>query len=37
MKKNILLSLKLYLKPEDRAAYFVINDRYAGKVDLFNF
>ena len=30
-------SLKLYLKPEDRAAYFVINDRYAGKVDLFNF
>ena len=28
-------SLKLYLKPEDRAAYYVINDRYAGKVDLF--
>lgn len=30
-------SLKLYLKPEDRAAYYVINDRYAGKVDLFNY
>ena len=28
-------SLKIYLKPEDRAAYYVINDRFAGKVDLF--
>ena len=26
---------KVYLKPEDRAAYYVINDRFAGKVDLF--
>lgn len=28
-------SLKLYLKPEDRAAYYVINERFAGKVELF--
>lgn len=28
-------SLKVYLKPEDRAAYYVINDKVAGRVDLF--
>lgn len=27
--------LKVYLKPEDGAAYYTINDKYAGKVDLF--
>ena len=28
-------SLKVYLKPEDRSAYYVINDKVAGRVDLF--
>lgn len=28
-------SLNIYLKPEDNAAYYVINDKNAGKVDLF--
>ena len=28
-------SLKVYLKPEDNAAYYVINDKVAGRVDLF--
>ena len=27
--------LQVYLKPEERAAYYVINDKQAGKVDLF--
>lgn len=26
--------LKIYLKPEDAKAYYVINDDYAGEVDL---
>ena len=26
---------KVYLKPEEYAAYYVINDTYAGKVNLF--
>lgn len=28
-------SLQLYLKPEEFAAYYVINQKFAGKVDLF--
>ncbi|MGN0351369.1 MAG: DUF6465 family protein [Roseburia sp.] len=28
-------SLQVYLKPEDNAAYYVINQKAAGKVDLF--
>ena len=28
-------SIKLYLKHEDIAAYFVINDAYAGRVSMF--
>lgn len=28
-------SLKVYLKPEDRSAYYVINEKVAGRVDLF--
>lgn len=28
-------TLQLYLKPEESAAYYVINQKFAGKVDLF--
>lgn len=28
-------SLQLYLKPEEYAAYYVINEKFAGRVDLF--
>lgn len=28
-------SLKIYIKPEDKSAYYVINDKNAGRVDLF--
>ncbi len=28
-------TLQVYLKPEESAAYYVINSKYAGKVDLF--
>ena len=28
-------SLQVYLKPEEAAAYYVINQKFAGKVDLF--
>lgn len=34
-KVSDVKAVKLYIKPEDRAAYYVINDEYAGKVDLF--
>ena len=34
-KATEVKAVKLYIKPEDRAAYYVINDEYAGKVDLF--
>lgn len=34
-KATEVKEVKLYIKPEDRAAYYVINDEYAGKVDLF--
>ena len=28
--------IKIYLKPEDKKAYYVINSDYAGEVDLFH-
>ena len=34
-RASSIKSLKVYLKPEDRAAYYVINDKVAGRVDLF--
>ena len=34
-KSTSIKSLNIYLKPEDGFAYFVINESYAGKVDLF--
>ena len=33
-KRTPIVSLKMYLKPEDNAAYYVINETSAGKVDL---
>ena len=33
-KRTPIVSLKMYLKPEDNAAYYVINDTSTGKVDL---
>ena len=36
MNKNAseMKSVVLYLKPEDNAAYYVINDEVSGKIDL---
>ena len=34
-KAGTIKSLKIYLKPEEQAAYYVINDKFAGRVDLF--
>lgn len=34
-RASSIKSLKIYLKPEDNAAYYVINDKVAGRVDLF--
>ena len=28
-------NIKIYIKPEDLAAYYVVNDRFSGRVDLF--
>lgn len=28
-----IADLKLYIKPEERAAYYVVNDKFAGRVD----
>ncbi len=33
-KRTPIVSLKMYLKPEDNAAYYVINETSAGKVDM---
>ena len=33
-KRTPIVSLKMYLKPEDNAAYYVVNETSAGKVDL---
>ncbi len=32
---STIKSLQLYLKPEEGAAYYVINQKFAGRVDLF--
>lgn len=34
-RASSIKSLKVYLKPEDKSAYYVINDKVAGRVDLF--
>lgn len=34
-RASSIKSLKVYLKPEDNAAYYVVNDKVAGRVDLF--
>ena len=34
-KASAIKGLKVYVKPEENAAYYVINDTTAGKVDLF--
>ena len=34
-RASSIKSLQVYLKPEESAAYYVINSKYAGKVDLF--
>ena len=34
-KAGTIKSLKIYLKPEEQAAYYAINDKFAGRVDLF--
>ena len=33
-KRTLVTDLKLYIKPEEHAAYYVINGSYSGKVDL---
>lgn len=34
-RASSIKSLQIYLKPEESAAYYVINQKYAGRVDLF--
>lgn len=34
-RASSIKTLNVYLKPEDRSAYYVINDKIAGRVDLF--
>lgn len=34
-KVSTIKSLKMYLKPEEGAAYYVINEKFAGRVELF--
>lgn len=34
-RASSIKSLQVYLKPEEYAAYYVINQKFAGKVDLF--
>lgn len=34
-RASSIKKLQVYLKPEESAAYYVINDKQAGKVDLF--
>jgi hypothetical protein len=33
-KASELQTINLYLKPEDNAAYYVLNDTFMGKIDL---
>ena len=32
-KRTAIKDLKLYIKPEEKVAYYVINEKFAGKVD----
>ena len=32
-KRTAIKDLKLYIKPEEKTAYYVINEKFAGKVD----
>ena len=32
-KRTAINDMKLYIKPEEKAAYYVINEKFAGKVD----
>jgi len=34
-RASSIKSLQVYLKPEEFAAYYVINQKFAGRVDLF--
>ncbi len=34
-KASSIKNVRVYLKPEDNKAYYVINEKYAGEVDLF--
>ena len=34
-RASSIKELQVYLKPEESAAYYVINKKYAGRVDLF--
>ena len=31
-KRTLITGLKLYIKPEERAAYYVVNEKYEGKI-----
>lgn len=33
-KRTAVLSCRIYLKPEDNAAYYVVNDTFFGRIDL---
>ena len=33
-KRTAVLSCRMYLKPEDNAAYYVVNDSFFGRIDL---
>ena len=33
-KRTLITSLKLYVKPEDGMAYYVVNEKYEGKISL---
>jgi RNase P subunit RPR2 len=33
-KRTAILSCRIYLKPEDNAAYYVVNDTYFGRIDV---
>lgn len=32
-KRTLITDLKLYVKPEERAAYYVVNERFTGRID----
>ena len=33
-KRTLVTDLKLYMKPEERAAYYVINEKFEGKIPM---